>query len=183
MELRFNDDATREISGYGILWDDKSNVLRDRKGNPFVEIVKPESLEQTDLSDVYLYYQHDPKQVLASTQAGTLTLTITNRGLHFTAKLPDTQLGRDTYELLKRGDLKDMSFGFNVQKDSWDITQDPPLRKVEQISNLDEISIVTRGAYSNTEVEVCRFKCHRNQENSHLKEARELLNQIKRKTK
>jgi len=175
-------DANREISGYGVLFNDTSVILRDRKGEEFIEVVDPSAFDNTDLSDVYLYYQHDPKQVLASTAAGTLSLTITERGLYFTANLPDTHLGRDTYELLKRGDLKDMSFGFNIQSDSWDVTQNPPLRKVKQIANLDEISIVTRGAYSNTEVQVCKFKCHR-QANPLAAEARELLTQIQNRNK
>jgi len=177
MQIETRNDKTREISGYGILFNDKSKILRDRKGEEFIEVIHPEALNNLDLGDVYLYYQHDPKQVLASTEAGTLNLQITQRGLYFTANLPETRLGQDTYELLKRGDLKDMSFGFTVQKDSWDVTQNPPIRKVQQIGNLDEISIVTRGAYKNTSIEVCRFKCHR-QTNPLTLEARSLLESI-----
>ncbi len=48
-----------------------------------------------------------------------MTLDSDNVGLHFRATPADTQLGKDTVELVSRGDLDAMSFGFTVGDQEW----------------------------------------------------------------
>ena len=152
-ELRFlsteieTKEEERTISGYAIVFNDKSKNL----GN-FQEIISPTALDNTDLSNTFLYRQHDENKVLASSKSGTLNLQITTRGLYFSATLPDTALGQDTYELIKRGDLSSMSFGFYVRKDSFDMTQSPSVRTVLDIAALKEISVVNFPAYESSTV-------------------------------
>ncbi len=139
--LEFRDD-TLEVSGYGIVFGTESRLLGD-----FKEVISQRALDGVDMTDVLLLSQHKMEDILARTDSGTLVLSVTDKGVHFRASLPDTTLGRDTFTLIKRGDLKDMSFGFTVENDTWNTMKTPNIRTVNQIGKLVELSIVTRGAY------------------------------------
>jgi hypothetical protein len=92
-------------------------------------------------------------QILGSLRAGTLRLTEDNHGLRVEADLPDTQLGRDTATLLRRGDISSMSFGFTVPSggDSWNT--DGTERTLKSV-RLFEVSIVGMPAYTATSASV-----------------------------
>jgi len=94
-------------------------------------------------------WNHDTGSILGSTRAGTLKLVEDGRGLKVTAELPNTTLGRDTAELLRRGDVDAMSFGFSVPKngDAW--SEDGAERTLKEI-RLHEVSIVAFPAYTAT---------------------------------
>jgi HK97 family phage prohead protease len=139
------------LEGYAIVFDTRSSTLY--QGNfSFQEVIENRSLDNVETDDVYLLYNHNYENVLGSTKSGTLGFTVTEKGLYFRSTLPDTEKGKEIYSLVKRGDLNQMSFGFTVKSDSWDTTTEPYLRKVEEIGSLDEISIVPRPAYPQTNV-------------------------------
>jgi HK97 family phage prohead protease len=100
-------------------------------------------------NDIKILWNHDTGSILGSTRAGTLSLTEDDRGLRVSAQLPNTTLGRDTAELLRRGDVNAMSFGFSVPKngDSWNT--DGTERTLNQV-RLHEVSIVAFPAYTAT---------------------------------
>lgn len=60
--------------------------------------------------NVPLTREHDTNQLLATTRAGTLKLKEDGKGLLVEADLPNTQLGNETAELIKTGDLSGMSY-------------------------------------------------------------------------
>ncbi|HEX8348655.1 MAG TPA: HK97 family phage prohead protease [Hymenobacter sp.] len=62
-------------------------------------------------ADVIIRYQHQPGAILGRTSNGTARIFEVEGGVQFEVDLPDTQLGRDTAYLLKRGDLKASSVG------------------------------------------------------------------------
>jgi len=144
-ETKLNDE-TREITGYAIIYDTKTNI------GPFEEQISQRALKNVDTSKTYLLYNHNDDNVLASTKSGTLSLEDTPKGLYFRAQLPDTTLGNDTYTLIKRGDLNNMSFGFTVKEDTWNVANEPALRTIKEIKDLYEISIVPYPAYEDTTV-------------------------------
>ena len=49
-----------------------------------------------------------------------LALTVTDTGLEMRAELPDTEQGRSVYEAVRRGDLSEMSFAFDVAAHNFD---------------------------------------------------------------
>ncbi|MRB49464.1 HK97 family phage prohead protease, partial [Bacillus thuringiensis] len=81
-------------------------------------------------------------------------LTIDDTGLKFRLLLPNTQLGRDVYELVQRGDLSQCSFGFYVEDERWAEIDGVYHRNVTKISELVEISLVSIPAYDDTSVSV-----------------------------
>ena len=119
----------------------------------FREQIEPGAFRRSlrSRNNVLLLVNHDSGRVLASTRAGTMRLTEDEIGLRVEASLPNTTDGRDMAELLKRGDLSKMSFGFSVQKDTWN--QDMTERTLKSV-RLFETSIVAMPAYSQTEAMV-----------------------------
>ena len=145
IELREEGDGMT-FTGYAAKFNSPSQPL------PFTEVIKPGAFKRSLASrnDVKLLWNHDSSQVLGSTRAGTLTLVEDGVGLRVTAKLPNTSAGRDAAELIKRGDVNAMSFGFSVPQggDSW--SEDGNTRELNSV-RLFETSIVAFAAYSATE--------------------------------
>ena len=72
--------------------------------------------------------------------------------MRFDADLADTQEGRDIYELVKRGDVDQMSFAFRVIRQKWN--DDRSRRVLTEVSLADgDVSVVTYPAYPTTTVE------------------------------
>lgn len=146
-EIRQEGDGMTFV-GYAARFNSPSEDL-----GGFVETIEPGAFRKTlrNRSDVKLLVNHDSGRVLASTRSGTMKLYEDERGLKVEASLPNTTDGRDMAELLRRGDLGKMSFGFSVIKDSWnnEMTQ----RTLKSV-RLFEVSIVSFPAYQETEAMV-----------------------------
>lgn len=137
------------IEGYAVKFGTQS---RDLGG--FIETVNRDAFDGVDLSDVRMFIQHDSSKLLARTASGTLELNIDDVGLHFRAHLPNTTLGNDAFEMIKRGDLNQCSFGFTVREDSWTKSNDIMYRSIDKVGQLFEISLVAIPAYDDTDVTV-----------------------------
>lgn len=139
------------FEGYASVFNSPSEPI----GGRFTEYVAPGAFKRSlsTRNDVKLLWNHDTGQVLGSTRAGTLQLVEDAQGLKAIATLPDTQLGRDTATLIKRGDVANMSFGFSVPVggDSWNA--DGNVRTLNSV-RLHEVSIVSFPAYQATTVSV-----------------------------
>lgn len=135
----------------GMVFEGYASVFNSRSENlgGFTEFVAPGAFTRSlkSRNDVKLLWNHDAGQVLGSTRAKTMTLTEDERGLKVSATLPNTQLGRDTAELIRTGIIDSMSFGFNVIKDSWN--SEGTERTLNAV-RLFEVSIVAFPAYAGT---------------------------------
>ena len=128
------------------------------KGN-FTEYIGQNALNGVDLNNVLLLYSHDFSNILARADAGTLQTSIQPDGLHFNAQLPDTQLGHDTYINILNGNIKGMSFGFNIAPDgdSWSVnSQGKTIHTIHKIGQVFELSLTPIPAYVETSVKVER---------------------------
>jgi HK97 family phage prohead protease len=146
-ELRAEGDGMTFV-GYAAKFNSPSEDL-----GGFVETIEQGAFRRSlrSRNDVKLLVNHDTGRVLASSRAGTMKLYEDEIGLRVEASLPNTSDGRDMAELLRRGDLNKMSFGFSVIKDSWnnEMTQ----RTLKSV-RLFETSIVAYPAYQQTEAMV-----------------------------
>lgn len=142
-ELRETDGGGMAFTGYAAVFDSPSEPL------PFIERVAPGAFRRTlaARNDVKMLWNHDAGEVLGSTRAKTMTLVEDGRGLLVNAELPDTTRGRDVAELLKRGDVDSMSFGFTTLRDSWDAEGN---NRTLQSVRLHEVSVVSFPAYRAT---------------------------------
>lgn len=99
-------------------------------------------------SDVLFLADHDFTRVLGRLKSGTLTLKDTPAGLNFSVALPDTQAGRDIYELAQRGDLGGASVGMRVLVDRWEGKR----RTVVEAQLLECSAVASHPAYPQTQV-------------------------------
>lgn len=164
VEARADGDGMR-LAGYAAVFNDASVPL------PFKESIAPGAFRKTlsETPDVRLLINHEGLPV-ARTKNGTLKLEEDDRGLRFEADLADTQEGRDIYELVKRGDVDQMSFAFRVIRQKWN--DDRTRRVLSEVSLADgDISVVTYPAYPTTTVEA---REHIKQAMKAIKEGRDI---------
>ena len=133
------------FEGYAAMFDSPSQPL------PFTEKIAPGAFTRSlkSRNDIKLLWNHSAGEVLGSTRAGTLKLTEDERGLKVWAMLPNTTTGRDTSELIRRGDVDSMSFGFSVPRDGDSWSEDGSERTLREV-RLHEVSIVAFPAYTAT---------------------------------
>jgi HK97 family phage major capsid protein len=115
------------------------------------ETIAPGALDVVDLNDVVLLTNHDGAGVPLARSPKTLSLSVTDAGLAMRAELPDTEQGRAVYEAVRRGDLSQMSFAFDIGESDFD--RDTQTRTITAISKVYEISIVNFAAYKETHVQ------------------------------
>jgi HK97 family phage prohead protease len=164
VEARADGDGMR-LAGYAAVFNDASVPL------PFKESIAPGAFRKTlsETPDVRMLINHEGLPV-ARTKNGTLKLEEDDRGLRFEADLADTQEGRDIYELVKRGDVDQMSFAFRVIRQKWN--DDRSRRVLTEVSLADgDVSVVTYPAYPTTTVEA---REHIKQAMKALKEGRQI---------
>jgi HK97 family phage major capsid protein/HK97 family phage prohead protease len=140
----------KTITGYAALYNSWSKPLMGAKGT-FTERIAPGAFDASIAAGASLWFMHDSKQILANTKSGTLTLESDDQGLKYTATLGDSQRDAGVLDLVKRGVVSEMSFGFHVPAggDSWSGDK----RTLNSV-NLREISIVEQGAYNATTAQV-----------------------------
>ena len=147
LEIREVDNEGMTLTGYAALFDSLSEDL-----GGFREKIAPGAFKRSlkSRNDIKLLWNHDSSEVLASTRAGTLTLTEDSRGLRVEAQLAPTQRGKDTAILVKRGDVSGFSFGFSIPErggDSW--SEDGKERTLKSV-RLFEVSLTSFPAYTAT---------------------------------
>lgn len=142
----------RTVEGYAVVFNSES---RDLGG--FTEVIQPNALEGVvDKSDILCLLNHnEDKGVLARSNKGTgsLTLEVDDIGLRYSFEAPNTSLGDELLEGLKRGDISTSSFAFRVAEDSWTKKEDGTyLRSINSIAEMFDVSPVYRAAYDATTV-------------------------------
>lgn len=109
------------LEGYAVIYDVPA-THECGNGYQFTETIQRGALDNCDMSDVPLKYNHnDGHMILARTRNGSLELIRDDRGLKIKATLIDTTSNRDIYKAVESGLLDKMSFSFTVAEhgDVW----------------------------------------------------------------
>lgn len=141
-----SEDEKRTLVGYAAVFNIDADI-----GGWWTERIAPGAFAETISGDVRALVDHDMGRVIGRTKSGTLRLAEDSKGLRVEIDIPNTTDGNDLWELVERGDISGMSFGFSVTKQSWDETIDPPTRTIEAV-DLFEVSAVAWPAYDDTEI-------------------------------
>jgi len=138
-------DTGMQFSGYAAVFNSDSEPL------PFTERIAPGAFRGSlrNRNDIKLLWNHDTGSVLGSTRAHTLRISEDERGLYVEADLANTSVGNDARELIKRGDVDSMSFGFTVPRGGDEWNSEGTVRTLNMVS-LHEVSIVSMPAYTAT---------------------------------
>ena len=146
--------ATREVDGQRIiegyfavfnseywLWDDA------------FETIDPGAFSLEADTDVRALTNHDTTLVLGRTTAGTLYLEVDDRGLRGSVLINEKdQDAVNLYERVKRGDVTQCSFGFDILQEAKEFRDDGMTVWHLQRVKLYEVSVCTFPAYEETGV-------------------------------
>ena len=160
-ELRVSDvdfslDDKNTCTGYAVVWDSQSVDMG------FREYIDKGSITEETLkkSDILFTINHHMDEVLARSfhGEGTLHLALDDKGLRFSFQVPDTKLGHDFKEMVRRGDLRQCSFTFQLARDkdgnplgdNWDRINGKTIRHIKNIDSLLDVSAVNSPAYPQT---------------------------------
>ena len=143
------DDGNIYIEGYFAVYGSRYYMWDNA-----YETIEPGAFDGELERDVRALADHDTRLVLGRTTAGTLTLRIDEKGLWGSILInPKDQDAMNLYERVKRGDVNQCSFGFDIVEQTTDYQDDGGtvwhLNKVR----LYEVSVVTFPAYEDTQVE------------------------------
>ena len=133
---------SRTVEGYALVFGKQS---RDLGG--FTEVIEPTALEGI--------LDNEDRGILARSKYGTgsLELTIDDTGLKYKFEAPNTALGDELLEGLRRGDISTSSFAFTIGKDTWTKKEDGSyLRTINSFKELFDVSPVYKEAYPDTSV-------------------------------
>jgi HK97 family phage major capsid protein len=144
-EIRAKPGEPLALEGLAVVFDEPADM------NGYTERIAPQALDACDLSDVPLLTNHDAGGIPLARSPQTLQLSVTPAGLQMRAELPGTEQARAVHEAVRRGDLSQMSFAFDVAAQEFDDAT--KTRTITAISKIYEISIVNFAAYPQTKIQ------------------------------
>lgn len=149
-------EISRHIEGYALMFDTQSEFIG------FYETIERGAItqEMIDQCDVFATFNHDMNKIFARSNngQGSLTLTVDEKGLKYEFDAPNTALGDELIEYLKRGDIDKSSFAFYIdpsddEAETWEELEDGTyFRKIHKIAAVCDVSPVWQPAYSATSV-------------------------------
>lgn len=136
------------IEGYFVVFNSQTELWPGA-----YEEVAPNALDSTLSNDIRALINHDTRLVLGRNKSGTLDLKVDSRGLWGSIKInPNDTDAVNLYERVKRGDVDQCSFGFNVTSEETDWREDGTVKWTITGVDLHEVSVVTFPAYEDTGV-------------------------------
>lgn len=146
-QTRADETGDMYISGYFSVFNSNYEIFEGA-----TESVAPEAFEGALSDDIRCLIDHETRLVLGRTKAGTLTLKTDSRGLWGEVKInPKDQDAMNLYERVKRGDVDQCSFGFDILEEEFEDRGTTVHWTIKRV-RLYEVSVVTFPAYEDTGV-------------------------------
>jgi uncharacterized protein len=136
------------IEGYFALYENDTELFEG-----IYEVISRGAFDKTLNNDIRALWNHNTQYVLGRNKNGSLQLKTDEKGLFGIIRLPNTQYAEDLHELVKRGDIDQCSFGFNILDEEIEELANGGYRWRLKEIDLHEISVVTFPAYENTSVQ------------------------------
>jgi uncharacterized protein len=146
---RAEQDNEMYIEGYFAVFNTETELWRGA-----FESIAPGAFDETLSNDIRALINHDTNLVLGRNKAGTLELKVDSRGLWGRIKInPNDTDAVNLYERVKRGDVDQCSFGFNILEEDVEYRDDGTVKWTLKKVDLHEVSVVTFPAYEETGVQ------------------------------
>lgn len=140
-------DGEMYISGYFAVFNSEYEMWPGA-----VESIADTAFDGALADDIRCLINHETRLVLGRNKAGTLTLKVDTRGLWGEVKInPNDQDAVNLYERVKRGDVDQCSFGFDILDEEFEDRGDTVKWTIKKVK-LYEVSVVTFPAYEETSV-------------------------------
>ena len=148
-EVRETEGQNPHISGYFSVFDSNYEIAPGLS-----ESIAPGAFSRTLGNDIRALINHDTTLVLGRNRAGTLELREDSHGLWGDIEInPKDQDAVNLYERVKRGDVDQCSFGFEIVSEETDFRDDGSIHwRITEV-NLHEVSVCTFPAYEATSVQ------------------------------
>ena len=150
-----NNRQLRTISSEFNTRDDGGNLSIEGYFAVFGSVyeIAPGAFDKTLSGDIRALINHDTTLVLGRTKAGTLNLRTDNRGLwgHIDVN-PNDSDAMNLYERVKRGDVDQCSFGFDIIDEETEFREDGSIHWTIKEVELYEVSPCTFPAYEETSI-------------------------------
>lgn len=142
------DNDNLSIEGYFAVYNSNYDIAPGLS-----ESVAPGAFANTLSNDIRALINHDTTLVLGRTKAGTLTLKDDSYGLwgHIDINRNDSD-AMNLYNRVKRGDVDQCSFGFDIRSEDTDIKEDGSIHWTIKDVDLHEVSCCTFPAYEATSI-------------------------------
>lgn len=143
------EDAPGElyISGYFSVFNSNYEICPGA-----TESIANTAFDDALADDIRCLIDHETRLVLGRNKAGTLVLKVDSRGLWGEVKInPNDQDAMNLYERVKRGDVDQCSFGFDILDEEFEDKGDSVHWTIKRVK-LYEVSVVTFPAYTETSV-------------------------------
>lgn len=141
------------VEGYATTFEDPYTLFEGRDGWKYVEIIDRHALDDADLSDVILQYDHEGP-VFARNTNNTLYLEANDHGWFIAADLGKTSKARSLHEDIAAGNVTRMSWAFIPAEESY--TEDRENRvfttRITRVKKVFDVSAVSYPADPNTEI-------------------------------
>lgn len=162
-EIRMETDDTGRpvIRGVALRYGSLSTPLKDSKGRPFRERFAPGSFSRALATgaDVRGLVNHNKDLVLGRTLSGTLVLNDAPDALRYEIYPSNSAIAQHYVEAISRGDMSGTSFRFYKLRDAWSGAGEATIRDILE-ADIDDISVVTYPAYSDTEAAIRSIEDH-----------------------
>lgn len=143
-----SDDTGMYIEGYFSVFNSNYEIYTG-----CTESVAPGAFSNTLGGDIKALCDHDTRLVLGRNKAGTLELREDSHGLWGRITInPNDSDAVNLYERVKRGDVDQCSFGFDIREEEADFRDDGSVHFTIRDVELFEVSVVTFPAYAETSV-------------------------------
>ena len=147
-ETREEEGKNPRIEGYFSVFD---SIYEIAPG--MTESVAAGAFSNSLSNDVRALVNHDTTLVLGRTKAGTLQLREDSHGLWGSVDInPHDSDAMNLYERVKRGDVDQCSFGFEIRSEDTDIREDGSVHFTLRDVDLFEVSCCTFPAYEATNI-------------------------------
>lgn len=158
--------VSNKLEGYAAVFNSLSEDL-----GGFREQIAPGAFKKTiSENDIRAFWNHDSNIVLGRTKNNTLMLSEDDRGVVSVIDVPDNQLIRDmVIGPIERGDVDQMSFGFDVIRDNWENVDDEIVRTLLEV-RLWEVSPVAIPAYTQTQISARALQMAHDLRDQHTRE-------------
>ncbi|PYE42127.1 HK97 family phage prohead protease [Paenibacillus barcinonensis] len=169
------------IEGYFALYNTETELWQGA-----YEEIATGAFDGTLSNDVRALVNHDTTLVLGRNKAGTLELKTDPKGLWGKIKInPSDADAVSLYERVKRGDVDQCSFGFNILEEDTDYRNDGSVKWTIRKIDLHEVSVCTFPAYQATGIQARKSSIYKRPENLEERKVmlREKLEFIRRDSK
>lgn len=149
-QLKTRDEQEDEmiIEGYFVVFNSETELWPGA-----YEEISSEAFNNALSNDVRALINHDTSMVLGRNKAGTLELKVDSRGLWGKIKVnPNDTDAVNLYERVKRGDVDQCSFGFQILNEETEYREDGSIKWTIKEVDLFEVSVCTFPAYEDTGV-------------------------------